>query len=361
MTVLGFLTLPSIVATSAETQPMLQYITASDNGTALPASTNQVIPLATCTAVNQQNVALAPTYGLTASLSADRLSATFNAPYGISVTQSCMPAGSWIEALPKRPLSGALPRAPEPVQCPLAGAQTMVLFTFGQSRAANNVESRYSAGPNAFQLFGGSCYPLSDPLLGTDSNDGSVWSRLADLILAAGTYNRVVIVPTAVSGSSVTHWAPGGNLNSQLIGAVQSTITAGLPITHMAWDQGPADLGMTAEQYRDSFLAMLASIRPLTTAPVYVARSANCLIRSGNMPQAQIDALIWRGPNVYVADETRKSWIRQGQAMVVNGFGVRTGPDIDALGPEIYYDGCHPSRIGGAIYAKKWLDAMTAQ
>jgi len=37
---------------------------------------------------------------------------------------------------------------------------------------------------------------------------------------------------------------------------------------------------------------------------------------------------------------------------------VRAGPNLE-IGPEFLYDGCHPSRVGAAIFAQLWLDALS--
>jgi hypothetical protein len=127
--------------------------------------------------------------------------------------------------------------------------------------------------------------------------------------------------------------APGGDLNAHLMDKIKNAIASGLPVTHMLWDQGVADLGMDATTWRDHFLAMVGTIRPSTRAPIYVAKSATCSIRSGNMTPAQIDQLTRNGPNVYVAKEIHKSWIRQGPQLVVNGSGDRRGLTRDQVQP----------------------------
>ena len=339
----------------------MQYVEAWLNGKPLPSSTNQVTDESTCKSAMVFNAQQAPAYGyIVDNLAVDQSSVTYrDARNGVTVRQSCVPASPWMEAFPKRPLSGAKPPLPTQVPCPLPTSNTMVLLTIGQSQAANNAESRYTAGPHAFMFSSGRCYPLTDPIIAADSDDGSVWGRLADLLLATGAYDNIIVVGAAWSGSSVTRWAPGGNLNAHLLYKVQNAAASGLPITHIAWDQGVADLGMTAATWRDTFLSMLAGIRPHTDAPIYVARSSTCNIRSGNMSQAEIDALIWTGPNVYVSNEIRKSWLRDAQATVVNNADVRAGPNLD-IGPEYLYDGCHPSRLGAALYAQRWFDAITA-
>ena len=51
---------------------------------------------------------------------------------------------------------------------------------------------------------------------------------------------------------------------------------------------------------------------------------------------------------------------RAGQALVVKGSGVRNGPDIDTLPPELSYDGCHRSRRGLDISADLWFSTLSS-
>jgi len=340
----------------------LQFIEAWHGTTPLPSSTNQVTDASTCRAVNAANAQLAPVFEYVVdNLADDQSSVTYSSPEtGYTVKQSCVAASPWMDALPRRPLSGAIPPPPPKIPCPAPTARALVLLTIGQSQAANNAESRYTAGPGAFMFSSGDCYQLTDPIIGADSNDGSVWGRLADLLLGTGYYDKVIVIGAAQSGSSVTQWAPGGSINANLLYQVKNAAAHGLPITSILWDQGVGDLGMTAATWHDQFIAMLTSVRPFTDAPIYVAKSATCHIRSGKMSQDQIDQLVWTGPDVYLSNEVRKDWLREGQRLVVDGHGVRAGPDLE-IGPQYLFDGCHPSRIGAAMYARRWFDVLTAR
>ena len=355
--------------TSVRAENVIQYITASQQGVSLPSSTNQVTDLVTCMSANEANAQSAPSFGYVVDeASANYSSVTYTDPASkITVTQNCVPAPGWIDPLPKRPLSGArIPLLPAQVPCPKPTANTLVLLTLGQSHAANNVESRYTSGPNAFMFSDGNCYPLADPGIGADGDDGSIWSRLADMLLATGRYDQIIVSPAAQSSSSVKQWAPGGNINAHLLDKVQKAAANGLPVTHMLWDQGVADAGtLSASQWRDYFSSVLGSIRavnvPGSDAQIFVARHTRCNIRSGNMSPQQINDLIFRGPDKIIKSEAGKQAIRLGQQLVVNGRDVRQGPNLDAIGSEYTFDGCHQSRIGALLHAKAWRDLLTAQ
>jgi len=218
-----------VVGVPVRAENVIQYITASQRRESLPPSTNQVTDLVTCTRANAANAQSAQRLGYRIEAQADNYSSIrYSDPKsGISVTQSCFPASAWIDPLPKRPVSGLVPPLPSEVVCPKPTAKTMVLLTFGQSHAANNVESRYTSGPNAFMFSDGHCYHLADPVIGADGDDGSVWSRLADMLMATSQYDQIIVVPTARSGSSVKQWAPEGtstHVFSPRFGAQQRTV-----------------------------------------------------------------------------------------------------------------------------------------
>jgi len=63
---------------------------------------------------------------------------------------------------------------------------------------------------------------------------------------------------------------------------------------------------------------------------------------------------------ILVAKEKARIEVRAGQALVVKGSGVRNGPDIDTLPPELSYDGCHRSRRGLDISAVLWFSALSS-
>src|SRR5262245_55388225 len=98
----------------------LQYVEAWLNGKPLPSSTNQVTDESTCKSAIVFNAQQAPTYGyIVDDLAVDQSSVTYrDARNGVTVKQSCVPASPWMEALPKRPLSGAKPPLPPQVPCP---------------------------------------------------------------------------------------------------------------------------------------------------------------------------------------------------------------------------------------------------
>ena len=349
----------ALFASSADAQTVLQWVVPS---TGYPSS-GQAVSIEKCEEVRQANLSAAPSFGYTVS------HGTITDPVsGISIEQSCAPIGGH-EPAPAHPVSGTLPPRPS-VTCPTP-SQSLVYLAMGQSMAANDGGARYSAGANVYAFASGACYRATDPLPGASGVDGSIWSRLGDKLASANPGKSIVIAAIGEGGSSVADWATGGWLNSRLVNAVNSLSASGYTITAMLWHQGETDVGdistgfPSAEWYRDKFLSMLGSVRVLgVTAPIYVAKSTICNMRaSASYPPPQ--AVVERSAQWHISKEQGRRTIRGAQwdyqpAGVINGGGVRRGPDTDALGPEYRYDGCHLSARGLDSAAALWLEKLTA-
>jgi hypothetical protein len=216
---------------------------------------------------------------------------------------------------------------------------TAVLVTLGQSNAANECELGFQPGPGVynFNLFDAKCYFASDPLLGTTGDSGTVWTRLADKLVRAGMYKRVLIAPMAVGGSRVLAWTPEG-VNFRRIEAMQKALAAaGVKATHILWHQGESDATRTSkDEYIAQFSSMLAGMRRVGfDQPVYVAVASIC-----------------RNPG---SDDIRAAQRELPRLLT----GVRPGPDTDQLDRFRWrYDGCHFSAAGLELHADLWVKAL---
>jgi hypothetical protein len=220
----------------------------------------------------------------------------------------------------------------------LAGKKNvMVAVTFGQSNAANNGETRHTAGPGVHYLFEGKLYPAADPIRGASGAGGSVWPRLGDGLMKEGNYDTVVFRCCAANGSSVAQWEPGGNLHQRLLDAIRDCQQSGLKITHLLWHQGEADSLAGTADYPRHFLAMLQAIRAEgVDAPIYVSVASS------------------------VVRLTPSPIIREAQQSLANSqAGILPGPDSDQLGEPFRYEGVHFSSDGLDRLSDLWLHAIS--
>jgi hypothetical protein len=228
------------------------------------------------------------------------------------------------------------PRRTRVTPTPARPERVMVALVFGQSNAANYGETRRTAGPRVQVLTASGLQRASDPLPGANGVGGSVWTRLGDRVIAAGLYDRVILLPAAVGGTEIADWQPEVKKHfKQVENVVRLAQSRGLVITHMLWHQGESDayLQIHPTDYRLRFLNVLKGVRELGVgAPVFIAVATRC------------------GPYPENKD------IRWVQRDIVNhDAGIWQGPDTDVLGADYRHDGCHFSTRGLDAHADLWM------
>ncbi|KRR04933.1 hypothetical protein CQ10_12870 [Bradyrhizobium valentinum] len=221
--------------------------------------------------------------------------------------------------------------------CAAASARTAIIVVHGQSNAANFGSARHSAreAVDNFDPATGKCFAAVDPLLGADGLGGSFATRLGDILIQSGRYDRVILAPLARGGASLFF------LNNE--GAVLTTNgisklkAAGLTPTHILFQQGETDATSTtsAEQYASLLRQLVKRFRAAGfDAPFYLSRSAKC---------------------DYVAPKNMAA-VRAGQLSAVDeALNIRLGPDTDTIGNEGRSpDGCHMNEAGTLANAALW-------
>lgn len=232
----------------------------------------------------------------------------------------------------------------ETVDCQgfLPDASTAVILVIGQSNAANRGQGRYTPDGLVynFNIFDANCYRAMDPMLGATGNEGSPWGRLGDKLVSEGIFEKVLFVPIAVGGTSVTDWAPGGSIHQRLIYTLQRLAIANLMPTHILWHQGESDAAgrTTAVDYKMKFMEIVKTIRDATmNAPIYIAVATHC----GTTPER-----LCRD-------------IRQAQRELIDvPKGILPGPDTDTIGTEHRVDDCHMSSSGLQKHSELWFNAI---
>ncbi|MFZ3359809.1 MAG: sialate O-acetylesterase [Xanthobacteraceae bacterium] len=212
----------------------------------------------------------------------------------------------------------------------------------GQSNIANECDPSALYEPKDsvynFNFFDGKCYIAKDPLLGASIDRSNVLTRLGGLLVERGNYQSVLLVPIAHGGTFVSDWAPGGRMFPRLQWTLERLRERRIRVTHIAWQQGEAEAGgpdPNPEAWKSYFMAMAGAIRAAgTDAPIYVAQCTICC----NDPNEAI-----RGAQRHVVDP-------QG--------GILAGPDIDRVGRDERYDGCHFSVDGLRHAAELWYEAL---
>jgi hypothetical protein len=226
-----------------------------------------------------------------------------------------------------------------------------IFLVCGQSNAANHGEGVYAPRHQVFALnfMDLRCYRADDPLPGASGNGGSARSRLGDLLIEQGLYRSVLFVPIAVCGTFIADWADDGKpARSRLLLTLERLrkrlATHFLGFDGVFWQQGEAEANLTdmeAETYQANFGCVADALRAGGVyAPIFVACSTIC---EGPTPHPFRNHDEIRKGQLGLADMTR---------------GIIVGPDIDTIGRDGRYDGCHLSALGQQRAAVLWLETL---
>ena len=235
-------------------------------------------------------------------------------------------------------------RGKQEIGCPPQTDRTLVLLIIGQSNAANSSGQRQPASDHVANYFAGKCYVASSPLLGTTGIGGESWTLLGAKLVAAGIADQMILVSSAMSGSSIVQWQNGGKMNVMLR-SVLSEISGHYKITQILWHQGENDYGtsMTKEQYAEKFMSLVKSIRAeRVDAPIYVSIASRC----------EVTDVAWTASNP-IADAQRS--LPNAEAHILRGV------DTDALvGPSDRVDDCHFGASGQEKFANAWVPILAS-
>ena len=238
------------------------------------------------------------------------------------------------------------------VACPPQKDRTAVLLLIGQSNAGNHGGQRFRSehGEKVVNFSDGRCYVAASPLLGSDGIGGEYWTQLGNLLLERGLFDQVVLAPVSVSGSEVSRWRQGGDLNAIMTDTASDLQRGGYLVTHVLWVQGEIDYvrGTTEKDYRDRLLSMVNSLRSRgVAAPVYVGVATKCFGAANG------------GTRFHSADN---AVARALMALPDPNANLRSGVNSDALlGDLDRYDDCHFSSSGEEKVARAWADLLAKE
>lgn len=235
-------------------------------------------------------------------------------------------------------LTGLPPPARIERACLPISDRTAIIVVHGQSNAANYGNTRYTAreAVDNFDPASGKCFAAADPLLGTSGAGGNFATRLGDLLVQAGRYDRVILVPLAVEGASLS--VLNNEQADKIDGAISRLQAARLQPTHFLFQQGEKDAILTTTE--QAYVSLLHQIVKRFRAagfdaPFYLSRSTKC----------------------DVAEPKNTAAVRAGQLSAISDqLDIRPGPDTDMIGNDGRNpnDGCHMNELGTLANAALW-------
>jgi len=279
----------------------------------------------------------------------------------LSIKQECS-TDAVFDPAPDPPLSPGSPLL-QALPCPTLTGKSRIYLVAGQSQAGNHGEGRYTAGPAVYAYHQGKCYQASDPLPGASGTDASPWPRLGDKLVKSHVADFVVFADIAQGGTKAAVWAPGGSLNPVLRSTIRDMIDHGLTPTTMLWVQGEADVATPGETYRSQVRSMYQSAREAgLNSPIFIAKTTICVSRGKTQTKQEIDAVLNSAPLGIITQENYFYQMRETIDELIEQADhalFRRGPDLDSIGPEFRYDGCHMSRRGLDTHADLWLRILS--
>jgi hypothetical protein len=232
--------------------------------------------------------------------------------------------------------------------------KTLVLITSGQSLWANVCPTLYkpvNAGViDQMNIYDGALYSIGGPLLGSSYvaalGPGNITARLADLLVANGKFNRVIVVSTAIGSTTASMWGDAtGDLYPRLQVAMARLASRGTV---------PGMPGVT-----------FACIWGLGETDNHIGTSQAAFTASGKSFLLKLQSTGFTG-RIFIP---RESWIlgaasnaiRAAQASLLNGTTVFPGGNFDSLNAASRQgDNTHWNDVGAAAAALLAYDAMHA-
>ncbi len=167
--------------------------------------------------------------------------------------------------------------------------KTLIMITAGQSLATDLITDTFTA-TNAAKIdnvtwHDGKCYAAATPLLGTSWNGSNATSvnfnhKIADGIISNAKFDRVIIIPTNLSGTTADIWEREGASSTEATGYWRCIAAAILKLNAqninmnttgvkwlIKWNQGESDTQVSTTQvaYANSMTKMINRIN--TYAP----------------------------------------------------------------------------------------------
>lgn len=158
--------------------------------------------------------------------------------------------------------------------------RTLVLVVGGQSNASNAIPVKYNPKGDVSVWFDGKCFEASDPLLGSTSENGSIWSALGDR-LEEELKSPILIIAGAVGGTQFSDFLDRrSGYYDALIKRVSDARNAGYIPNITLWHQGETDAN--AERNLESLKVDVANLTDqllidIPSAPLYLFQASRCI------------------------------------------------------------------------------------
>jgi len=221
--------------------------------------------------------------------------------------------------------------------------RVIIFMAFGQSNSADYGAGKYNVRNEVYNYYKGKLYAAAEPLLGPDGKGSSVWTRVADLVIDSGLYDRAIIVPCGIGQTPIKCWS-SGECADKVKEILDDLNRDGIKLTHVFWCQGETDNvnGTTAAEYGSELEKVIGHFRNRgIDAPFFVSLTSYFPFNNSNP--------------LGISEQ-----VLQGQLSVLDSANhVLKGPNVDALNLAYYrYDAVHFSEKGLDQLAMAWYQVI---
>src|SRR5438876_2568636 len=111
---------------------------------------------------------------------------------------------------------------------------TLIQIVIGDSVSSNSSAAAYTVTNTKnenFNIYNGLNYRYADPYLGPSTGPGSYPGSIADQLINAGKFSRVISVGCAMGGTTSKDWSKQGAFNHRLRAALLYARKLGWPMT----------------------------------------------------------------------------------------------------------------------------------
>jgi len=215
-----------------------------------------------------------------------------------------------------------------------------VALVLGQSNAGSHGATPVGVMDNAYQFWQGEVYPAKDPLYGSSGSGGSIWMTMNPMLLEQ--HSKVLWVPTVIGLTSIADGTPHtGRYHHYLQDTLDAVREQAIDVDAIFWVQGEADAraGMSEDTYYQALQELVGTLQQfLPATPIFLAKATRCRTTPPYLPiRTAIDRIV--------------SEVEE----------VKEGIDLDQLGLEYRFDGCHLNKEGLQLAAELSHELLTAQ
>lgn len=213
------------------------------------------------------------------------------------------------------------------------------IIAIGQSNVANHGFPIGRGVSNSYAFSVNGWFELVDPVVGGSGNGGSVWTRVAPLVIDRQLGDSFIVASVAQGSSSSEDWAPSGSHYPKLQSVINSLKSESLDVDAVIYHQGETEAwsnNTNGGDYQSHLQLLIEKMRvELPETPIVIcitSRDSN-----GRVNPA----------------------VRLAQKRVIDANErVLQGPDTDTLGDDCRCDGVHFNEKGFERFALELVKVL---